>query len=849
MSILELSFASSEHPLSVRSFSVEESLSGLFRASIVARSPHDDVDLDAIVGAPALFRVASGKAWAHVDSRSWTGVCSEMELVRVEPNGLSTYEIVIVPALWMLTQRYNCRLFQHKSVPEIAAQLLTEHKIRHVLRIDDAQRASFPKLELRAQYNETDYAFMTRLLEEAGISFFFEDDPIEGSQLVLSDRPHAAHARPFGALPFVDDASLTQASEQEHMTEVRLGNRVRPGRVTIRDFDFRRPGFALVGESKSKPVKGTRARSRGEVPEHEHRMEQFLYQPGAFASEGHEGADTPVADDKGVNRHHHERGHSLAELRLEAERASKQVVSFKTTALDLSPGTVFTMSGHPRKELGVEHELLVTSASFQGEVGKEWTVRGTAAFAALPYRPKLATHKPRIYGVQSAIVVGPVNETVHTDEFGRVRVQFHWDREGRYDDSSSAWIRVSQAWAGPGYGMINLPRVGHEVLVGFLDGDPDHPIIVGRVFNGAQQVPYKLPDAKLSSAWKSDSNSNIILFVDIPGHEGFLEQAERDRLSVVKHDQIDIIGNSTTQAVRADQGTVVGGNYARGVMGNYELVTGGEYSLTTRASISHAAGIEMSATAGFQWEAGVTPVLPLLFAQLAVGIVRTKLVAAFPAGPPDLMAILQAQAQQMGWNPNNGLPPGVSIVPAIPVTALDQILKIIEDIKGLFKGVLQPIAQALANMTPQQIQQLLLIIAGAQDLNQLIQLLEALLPPPPPGGTKLSDMMKDIQDLFDMLFAALPDTNPAPGSSASSQADDSAEKALKKLQPFIKMLSAVMDEIAPGTGIRIRPSEIRVTTGKATIELKGEDISIKTKGNITLDGGSVSISPSPCKCG
>ena len=832
MSILELSFASGESSLSVRKFSVREAMSGLFTVSLTARSPNDDIDLETIVGKPAMFRVVSGVAWAHVDTRAWSGVCSEMELTRVEPSGLSTYALTLVPSAWMLTQRQNNRLFQHRSVPEIVGTILDEWQIEHELRLEQDR---YPKLELRVQYGESDHAFVSRLLEEAGVSSYFEDDLIEGSRLVLHDRPHTSEARHALPIPFLDDPTMAKAAEREYLTEVRIGNKVRPGKLTIRDFDFRRPGFALFGESP--PHAGPEAR-----------LEQYHYQPGAFLHEGHKGGDTPTADDKGVARSHHPTGHHLAATRLEGHRATKQLVHFKTNAMDLHPGVVFHMSGHPRHDLSVAKRLLVNTFQFDGEVGEEWSIRGTASFAELPYRPALATAKPRIFGVQSAIVVGPANETVHTDEFGRVRVQFHWDREGQLDENSSIWIRVSQAWAGPGYGMINLPRVGHEVLVGFLDGDPDNPIITGRVFNGAMQVPYRLPDAKLMSAWKSDSNSNIILYVDIPNHEGFLEQAERDRLGVVKHDEINLIGNTTQKAVFADEGNLVGGKYERGVVGEYSVITGGEYSITSKVKLSQTAGLEMSMTSGYQWEASVSPLLPFIFASLAVGVIRTKIHDAFPAGPPDLMAILQQQAAQMGWQPGMGLPPGVSVVAAIPVSAQTDIQNLMADFKGLFTGVLQPILELFGSLPPAAIQAILLQLAQAPDLASMIALIEAALPSPPPGGTSIGQLMTDLTNLFDKLMSALPSPTPAPGSQAPIQATNPTEEALKKLKPILDVFSEIMDDIAPDTSIRIQPTEIRITTGKATITLKDEDIELKAEGSVKIEGESVEISPSPCKC-
>ena len=831
MAIVELSFASGEHSLSVRKFTVHESMSNLFSVALEARSPNEDVDLESIVGKPALFRIASGVAWAHLDTRVWTGIVSEMELIRVEPAGLSTYALTIVPQLWLLTQRRNYRLFSHMSVPEIVTKMLREWDLHHELRID---KDRYPKLELRIQYGESDHAFLSRLLEEAGIAYYFEDD-VSGSRLVMHDEPQTNEKRGGPPLGFVDDPTLAKSSEFDHVTEVRIGNKVRPGKMTIRDFDFRRPGFALFGESSS----------QGDM---DSKLEQYHYQPGAFLTEGHKSlAETPSADDRGVARHHHPHGHDIALKRLEGHRATKQVVHFKSNALDLAPGVVFNMAGHARKDLGEDKELLVSSLTIEGEVEKEWSSSGTATFAGLPFRPAHATAKPKIFGVQSAVVVGPAGQVVHTDEFGRVRVQFHWDREGKFDEHSSVWIRVSQSWAGAGYGTINIPRIGNEVLVSFIDGDPDSPIIVGRVYNGAQQVPYRLPEASLMSAWKSDSNSNIILYVDIPDHEGFLEQAERDRLGVVKHDIIDIIGNNKSSAIRGDEGAVVGGKYSRGIMGDYQVLAGGELSLSSPKSVSLAGGMEISQTSGYKWEAGVTPLIPMIMAMLGVQVVKGKLDAAVPAGPPDLFAILQAQAAAMGINLQNGqIPPGVSWVAALPANLQDLFGKLAEDFGKAFTDILQPLLDLLSKVSYADLQAIFAVIASAPDLDSVIALLTQIFPPEP-GKVGIQDIMDDIKALFDAFMGAIPDVSAPPGASASGVADDGPEKALTKVLAVLKVFSMVTSEIAPGTGITIKPNEIRLTTGKgATIEMKGEDIEIKAKGSIKIEGASVEICPKPC---
>ena len=537
MSEFELLFASGDASLSVRNFCVDEGLNGHFTVAVTARSPDPDLPLADFVGREAAF-VLTG---AIERRRRWTGLCSRMEQTRVEPNGLSTYELTLVPRLWLLTQRRNHRIFQHQSIPDILDALLAEWGIEPRWSVN---REAYPGLELRIQYGETDYAFLSRLVEEAGISFFFLDDLDQGSLLVFNDRPHANDPR-AARLPFVDAPAAAQSGRIEYVTAVRVSDEVRPGKHVIRDFDFRRPAHRLFGD-----VGGA-----GDI---EAALEQYHYLPGAALAETGQPGDTPVGDDKGVGRHADATGQRLAERYFQSHRLQKRNVHFQTNAFDLAPGVVFALEHHPRADLGPDRALLVAQTRFQGTVGEEWSLSVKALFADQAYYPPHLTLKPRIDGVQSAVVVGPDGQEIHTDEYGRVRVQFHWDREGEFNDDSFVWVRVSQGWAGGGYGMISLPRVGHEVLVQFMDGDPDSPVVVGRAFNAATTAPYALPDHKTVSTWRSASSPgadgfNELKMEDKKGQELLYLQAEKDHAKLVKNDEVSLIGNDRTKLVEHDE--------------------------------------------------------------------------------------------------------------------------------------------------------------------------------------------------------------------------------------------------------------------------------------------------------
>ncbi|EYF01416.1 type VI secretion system Vgr family protein [Chondromyces apiculatus] len=546
MATLTLSFANGETSLSVRRFSVEEGISNLFTVSVWARSESPSIDLEGIVGQQASLKVESGYVHAKLGGgRFWNGVVRTIQQVQaVQPTGsgdqLSTYHINIVPRLWLLTQRRNYRIFQHLSVPDIVDKLLGEWQVSPTWK---AERGRYPKLEYRVQYGESDFAFLSRMLEEAGISYTFPDQDAGGNGIVLGDELQSAEPRAGGPLPFIDNA--LKQTEVEHVTNVRLGHAVRPGAHTIRDYDFRNPAFSLFGDAPK--AGGSEAN-----------YEQYHYEPGAFLVEGGGGGGTPTADDKGAARYEQGFGKGRAGRLLGGTRSDRRTVPFNTNIIDMWPGHVISLADHPHAELASSARLLVTQFAVEGTPEGEWTMAAQAVFADAPYRPAQKTPKPRVEGVQTATVVGPGGEEIHTDEFGRVRVQFPWDREGQNDDNSSCWIRVSQGWAGTGYGMIVLPRIGQEVLVGFLDGNPDQPIIVGRVYNAKQVVPYSLPENKTRSSWKSDSSPgsngfNEIMFEDKQGEELVWEQAEKNRRRLVKNDETIAIGHDRQKMVQNDE--------------------------------------------------------------------------------------------------------------------------------------------------------------------------------------------------------------------------------------------------------------------------------------------------------
>jgi type VI secretion system secreted protein VgrG len=545
-------------------FSLRERLNEPFSLSIVAGSLHPDLDLDGMILRPASFSLDAG--WSFVrdgGARAFTGVCAFVEQLSAEPSGLSLYALRLIPRLGLLGLRRGYRIFQHATIPAILGELLGELDVPAAFHLDEEV---FPVLDYKVQYGEADLAFFTRLCEEAGISVSLRDDEDQGSLVVLDEAPAEAPIREGGPILFA--AEPTGAGEREHVTGVRLMREAHPLAVSLRDFDFRNPALALAGRA-------------AEEADRFSPLEQAHFEPGAFRVVSAASSFTPIADRRGVARHEPPAGTRRADHLLAGERGASSAVSFATNAFDLAPGTVFSIEGHPHPRLGDAARLLVTELSIEGERDKEWHGRGKAVLADRPYRPARRTPRPSVQGLQSAIVTGPKGEELFTDEHGRVRARFLWDREAASNEESSCWIRVSQGWAGAGYGLWTLPRVGQEVLVGFLEGNPDEPIIVGRAPNAHNPPPYPLPAGATKAVWRSRSTPgadgyNELSFEDRAGSERFYQRAQKDMDTLVGGDESLSVGGRRKHAVKGDEDVSIGGTLREHIGGAMHLTVNGE---------------------------------------------------------------------------------------------------------------------------------------------------------------------------------------------------------------------------------------------------------------------------------
>ncbi len=549
MTILELAL-STRDVVDVTQFSLRESVSSLFEVEVIVVSRNQSIDLDAAVGQPCRFTLRSAVEGSAPVVRFWDGICSALEQVRSVTRAidkLATYQMTLVPHLWLATQRRNHRVFQQMSEVEIAIAVLAEWGVEPILRLDPAQ---YKKRKYRVQYAETDYAFIARMLEEAGVAHLFVQGA-ERTELVLTDRPQVAAPRK-ARLPFRDDPSSLDAQDPS-IYHAQVGRRVRPGRYTMRDHDPRMAAdYRLLASSPG-----------DDATDAEVSLESYHYTPGAFLYEVDRGDDTPVADDKSKVRSDEKEAAQLAKKRMDAARTTAHLVAFDSNAVDLAAGVVVGFVDHPHHSLGDDQLILLLEVRMSGFDTGNIQLSCQGLNAKFAYRPPMTTPRPRVQGIESATVVGPPGEEIHVDEFGRVRIHFHWDRRTTMDDSSSCWIPVSQGWAGTGFGSIALPRVGQEVLVDFLGGDPDRPVITGRVFTNVEKVPYTLPGHKTITVVTKTSSTggtggyNEIKAEDKAGRELLSVRAERDMETLVKReerrtvgeDQIEKVGRTRTSSV------------------------------------------------------------------------------------------------------------------------------------------------------------------------------------------------------------------------------------------------------------------------------------------------------------
>jgi type VI secretion system secreted protein VgrG len=465
-------------------------------------------------------------------------------------SGLYTYEGTLVPSFWLLTLYSDCRIFQSKSVPDIVSAVLSS---RGISNYQNELSGTYSPRDYCVQYRETDWNFVSRLLEQEGISFYFTYASGKHT-LVLTDQTKSAPAAPQTPVSWLGSPPAGGIAAQTSIWDFDHRNAVLTAKSTLTDYNFETPSTSLLATTNT-------------LVQRQNTVQETYDYPGLYAAAGD--------------------GANYVKIRMEEFETAVETVDGSSDCETFTPGYQFTLSDYFRDDYNTAYLLTsVTHLATQpgyvaGTSGNfEYKNEIQAIPVTVAYRPPHRSRTPVISGLQPAVVVGPSGEEIYVDKYGRVKVQFFWDRQGKKDENSSCWVRVASIWAGKNWGWITHPRIGQEVLVDFLEGDPDRPIIVGRVYNAEQMPPYTLPDSMTQSVMKSRSskgggtdNFNEIRFEDKTGSELFFMHAEKDMTTEVEHDD--------SQTVQNDRTIVVDGKHTETITKDTTItIKEGNHSLT-----------------------------------------------------------------------------------------------------------------------------------------------------------------------------------------------------------------------------------------------------------------------------
>jgi len=528
--VMEIVTPLGEDVLLFHGMSAREEMSRPFEYQLDLLSKKKDVNLDQILGKNVTIKLGL----PDDQTRYFNGY-----VTRFAQGGMfgpyHRYLATVRPWLWFLTRTADCRIFQEMKVPDIIKSVFADHPAAdYKLELT----GTYKKWTYCVQYRETDFNFVSRLMEQEGIGYYFRHTDGHDT-LVLTDsatkhQPVAGYEK----LSFIAPNQQVKP-DSEHIHAWDFQREIQPGVFVHDDYDLERPSVELKA---SKPL------PRG-------------YSPSDYEVYDYPGMYIQKSD-----------GEQYASVRIEEMGAQFEMARAGTNARGLSVGALMNLEHHTREDQNREYLIVSGSYDLSFENYESLPDAGgtsyRCAFAAMPssqqFRPKRITPKPFVQGPQTAVVVGPGGEEIYTDKYGRVKVQFHWDRRGKKDENSSCWIRVSHPWAGKGWGTISNPRIGQEVIVDFLEGDPDQPIITGRVYNAEQMPPYDLPGNQTQSGMKSRSskggggaNFNEIRMEDKMGSEQVFIHAEKNQDIEVEHDETHWVGNDRKKNIDHDETTHV----------------------------------------------------------------------------------------------------------------------------------------------------------------------------------------------------------------------------------------------------------------------------------------------------
>jgi type VI secretion system secreted protein VgrG len=445
------------------------------------------------------------------------------------------YRMTVRPWLWFLTRTADCRIFQEKTVPEIIKEVFADHP---VAAFEDGLTGKYARREYCVQYRESDFDFVSRLGEEEGIYYYFDhSDGRHVLKLVDSSSGHKALAQKATIAYYPPGKQVRVDEEFIHAWTFAQG--IQPGVVALDDYDSTKPKVDL----------GVKAQV---IEKHEQAEHEIFDWPGEYQETGD--------------------GEYLVRARIDELHSEFERAQAECNVREIAVGRLFNLTNAPRRDQ--EREYLIVSADYElrdnayetspEEAASSYHCAFTVLQSRQQFRPARITPRPTVKGLHSAVVTGPAGEEIWTDKYGRVKVLFHWDRHSKKDENSSCWIRVSHPWAGGTWGAIALPRIGQEVIIDFLEGDPDQPIIVGRVYNADQMPPYALPANKTQSGVKSRSslggspaNFNEIRMEDKKGSEQLFIHAEKNQDIEVENDETHWVGHDRTKTIDHDETTHV----------------------------------------------------------------------------------------------------------------------------------------------------------------------------------------------------------------------------------------------------------------------------------------------------
>ncbi len=573
--------------LLLESFTGHEALSRLFSFQLELLSENHKIAFDAILGQKISFGVKGpdghSKRLIHGIVSSFTQLPSNLRLAR--------YRADVVPQFWLFTRRAQSRIFQNKDVQEILKLVLAGLDVSYEL------TGSFPKRDYCVQYRETDFAFAARLMEEEGIFYYFKHSA-STHKLVIADTP-SAHSGIPGETRLRYDGLAGGGRDEERISGWQKTQEIGSGKYSLRDYDYLAPNQSVKADRTVLPtVQAGKIAHKLELPVN---ADLEVYDYPAGIARFHQNARANLAGEMSA----------AARLGMQEFERAQFAISGDSNVHWLTAGCKFILEHHPNAD-GAYVLTRVVHAASEGSFysdGKLDTSLYSNTFEcqplALPCRPSHETEKPHVWGCQTAVVVGPSGEEIYVDKYSRVKVQFHWDREGTKNENSSCWVRVASFWAGKQWGAIHIPRIGQEVIVDFLEGDPDQPIIVGSVYNADNMPPFDLPANKTQSGILSRSskggsygNANAIRFEDKMGSEQLWIHAEKNQDIEVENDETHWVGKDRQKTIDHDETIHVKNDRTTNVDSNDTETIGQKQTITVGASQEITVGSNQSITIG-----------------------------------------------------------------------------------------------------------------------------------------------------------------------------------------------------------------------------------------------------------